>query len=172
MSYCRKGNWNENLENLINKQINMELFASHSYKSLYSYFKSDSVGFPGIAEFFKKSSDEEMEHAEKFIQYQNIRGGKVRITAIDSPNFDFNENGDTSLLFQAIRYALELEQQVYESILNISKSCDDVGLEDFLDEFVKEQLEGQYELGIKLKQLERIGKDGHGLIHYDTEMFK
>ena len=50
------------------------------------------------------------------------------------------------------------------------KSSSDPGLEDFLDEFTKEQLEGQYQLGVKLRKLKIIGKDGHGLIHFDNEM--
>ena len=83
MSFCRLYNdWSQSNEEKINKQINMELYASHMYNALYSYFKSDSVGFPGIAEFFKKSADEEMEHARKFMDYQLIRGGSVKIGEI------------------------------------------------------------------------------------------
>tara|TARA_B100000073_G_C23515615_1_gene485640 strand:+ start:108 stop:617 length:510 start_codon:yes stop_codon:yes gene_type:complete len=169
MSFCRKNNWSESNEEKINKQINLELYASHMYTALYSYFKSDSVGFPGIAEYFKKSADEELEHARKFIEYQNLRGGTVRIGVIDSPSFGF-KTGD-SLLYQGISAALELEQQVYNSIIEISKNSDDVGLEDFLDDFVQEQLQGQYELGMRLRQLTHIGNDGHGLVDYDKNMF-
>tara|TARA_Y100000589_G_C27181725_1_gene641073 strand:- start:2255 stop:2782 length:528 start_codon:yes stop_codon:yes gene_type:complete len=169
-SYCRKNNWSTKLEELINKQINIELTASHTYNALYSYFLSDSVGFPGLASFFKKSADEETEHAREFIEYQNTRGGKVNITSLHQPSFNFDNSSQFSIMYQAIKYTLELEQSVYESIMNISRESDDHGLEDFLDKFVKEQLDTQYNLGIKLKQLEIIGKDGHGLIHFDKEM--
>ena len=171
MSYCRKKNWSSENEIRINKQIGLELYASHAYNNLYSYFKSDAVGFNGIAEYFKKCSDEEIEHARQFMDYQNIRGGRVELGMIESPLFEFNINSDKSILHQALYYALELEQKVYSSILDISKSSNDAGLEDFLDDFIKEQLEAQYDLGMRLKQLEIIGKDGHGMVDYDKNMF-
>tara|TARA_B100000925_G_scaffold291256_1_gene278698 strand:- start:2754 stop:3266 length:513 start_codon:yes stop_codon:yes gene_type:complete len=170
MSFCRLyNNWSESNEEKINKQINMELYASHMYNALYSYFKSDSIGFPGIAEFFKKSADEEMEHARQFMDYQITRGGKVRISAINEPEISFKTSD--SALYQGIRAAITLEKKVYDSIVKISKECEDVGLEDFLDDFVQEQLKTQYELGIRLRQLNHIGMDGHGLVDYDKNMF-
>ena len=53
MSFCRLyNNWSESNEEKINKQINMELYASHYYNAMYAYFLSDSVGFPKVAEYF------------------------------------------------------------------------------------------------------------------------
>ena len=170
MSNCRMNNWSNECEEMLNNQINTELYASHTYNALYSYFLRDSVGFPNMATYFKKAADEETEHARKFIEYQNYRGGEVKIKNIEEPHFQFNETNDNSVLYQAFNYALNLEQKVYKSILLISNKCNDAGLEDFLDDFIKEQLEAQYELGIKLQQLKHIGKDGHGLVHFSNEM--
>lgn len=170
MSICRKNNWDQTLERLVNNQINIELKAFHYYNALYSYFMNDSEGFPGLANYFKKSADEELEHARKFIDYQNTRGGRVSIETIEKPTFNFDDSLEESIVYQALNLALDLEQFVYESIQKMYKSNPDPGLEDFLDEFTKEQLEGQYQLGVKLRQLKIIGKDGHGLIHFDNEM--
>jgi ferritin heavy chain len=68
------------------KQINLELKASHIYLSMASYFARDNVALPGLHQFFKKSSEEEREHAEKLIDYQNKRGGKVAIQGIPAPD--------------------------------------------------------------------------------------
>lgn len=35
------------------------------------------MALPGFSKFFKNSSDEEREHAEKLMKYQNKRGGRV-----------------------------------------------------------------------------------------------
>jgi ferritin len=51
--------------------INFECFFQ-SY-----YFDRDDVALPGFSKFFKKSSDEEREHAEKLMKYQNKRGGRI-----------------------------------------------------------------------------------------------
>merc|ERR1712130_975658 len=66
-------NYKEESEALINKQIIMEFYASYVYMSMYTYFDRDDVAYKGLAAFFKKSSDEEREHGEKLIQYQNKR---------------------------------------------------------------------------------------------------
>ena len=43
----------------------------------YLYFDRDDVALPNFAKFFKKSSDEERDHAEKLMKYQNQRGGRI-----------------------------------------------------------------------------------------------
>ena len=85
MSHCRKNNWSETLENLIIQQINLELLACHTYNALHCFFMNDNIGFPGISNYFKESSDEEMEHARKFMKYQSVRGGTVKILSLEVP---------------------------------------------------------------------------------------
>jgi len=170
-SICRMNNWNEQLENAINDQINMELNASHVYLAIYSYLNQDYVGFHEAAELAKKCSYEEKEHAEKFIKYQNIRGGTVKINSLEEPDIDIIKKDDEkSKLLKVFEFFLKLEQSVYQNILNISGSCNDPGLEDFLDDFIKEQLDSQYKLGVQIKQLHMIGNDGHGLYEFDKNL--
>merc|ERR1719220_1288407 len=78
-------NYKEDCEALVNKQINMELYASYVYMSLAYYFDRDDVAYSGFHSFFKKNSDEERDHAEKFIKYQNRRGGRVVFQDIAKP---------------------------------------------------------------------------------------
>ncbi|GCC39497.1 hypothetical protein chiPu_0023905, partial [Chiloscyllium punctatum] len=42
-----------------------------------SYFDRDDVALRHFAEFFKEQSHEEREHAEKLMEFQNKRGGRV-----------------------------------------------------------------------------------------------
>merc|ERR1712149_39533 len=78
-------NYKEDCEALVNKQINMELYASYVYMSMAYYFDRDDIAYKGFSSFFKKNSDEERDHGEKFIQYQNRRGGKVVFQDIAKP---------------------------------------------------------------------------------------
>ena len=41
------------------------------------YFDRDDVALPGFAKYFNKASEEEREHAEKLMKFQNQRGGRV-----------------------------------------------------------------------------------------------
>merc|ERR1712029_912083 len=78
-------NYREECEALINKQINMELYASYVYLSMSVFFDRDDVAQLGFSKFFKKSSDEERDHAELLIKYQNRRGGKVVFQDVAKP---------------------------------------------------------------------------------------
>ena len=44
------------------------------------YFSRDDVAFPGFAKYFSKNSDEEREHAQKFMEYQVNRPVQVLIS--------------------------------------------------------------------------------------------
>merc|ERR1711988_956045 len=87
MSRIRQ-NFHEECEALINKQINMELYASYVYLSMSYYFARDDVALHGYAKYFKKNSDEERDHAQKFMDYQNKRGGRVVLKEVAKANND------------------------------------------------------------------------------------
>jgi ferritin heavy chain len=40
------------------------------------------VALPGFAHFFKENSDEEQEHADKLLSFQNKRGGRILLQDI------------------------------------------------------------------------------------------
>lgn len=67
----------------------VEYNISYVYHSIFSYFDRDNVALPGLAHFFKEMSLEEREHAEKMMQYQTTRGGKVQLGAIHPPESEF-----------------------------------------------------------------------------------
>ncbi len=55
------------------------------------YFDRDDVALPGFAKYFKKASEEEREHAEKFMKYQNQRGGRIVLQNIQVCGLCFAE---------------------------------------------------------------------------------
>ena len=62
------------------------------------FFDRDDIALPGFSKFFKKSSDEERCHAEKFMKYQNKRGGRIVLQNIQVI-FKFLKNGNSNLAF-------------------------------------------------------------------------
>ncbi|KAK6929510.1 Ferritin/DPS protein domain [Dillenia turbinata] len=105
-------------EAAINEQINVEYNVSYAYHALFAYFDRDNVALRGFAKFFKESSEEEREHAEKFMKYQNKRGGRVRLQSIVMPlsDFDHAEKGDA---LYGMELALSLEKLTNEKLLNL-----------------------------------------------------
>ncbi|XVE99817.1 hypothetical protein REPUB_Repub03eG0234100 [Reevesia pubescens] len=119
--------------------------------------------------FFKESSLEEREHAEKLMEYQNKRGGKVKLQSILMPlsEFDHAEKGDA---LYAMELALSLEKLTNEKLLNLRSVAErnhDVQLTDFVEsEYLAEQVESIKKISEYVAQLRRVGK-GHGVWHFD-----
>ncbi|XP_007544794.2 ferritin, middle subunit-like [Poecilia formosa] len=70
-------NYHRDCEAAINRMVNMEMFASYTYTSMAHYFCRDDVALPGFSHFFKENSEEEREHADKLLSFQNKRGGRI-----------------------------------------------------------------------------------------------
>jgi len=161
--------YSDECEAAINEQINVEYNVSYVYHAMFAYFDRDNVALKGIAKFFKESSEEERDHAEKFMEYQNKRGGRVRLQSIVMPlsEFDHAEKGDA---LYAMELALSLEKLTNEKLLNLYSVADrnkDVQLADFVEsEFLTEQVEAIKKISEYVAQLRRVGK-GHGTWHFD-----
>jgi len=142
------------------------------YHALYAFFDRDNVGLPGFAKFFQESSIEEREHAEKLMQYQNKRGGRVKLNTIQSPvmEFDHSEKGDA---LYSMELALAMEKLVNEKLLSLHQVAvdnNDPEMCDFIEgEFLSEQVEAIKKISGYVSQLRRIGK-GHGVYHFDLQL--
>jgi ferritin heavy chain len=162
-----KQNYHAECEAGINKQINLELYASYVYQSMAWHFHRDDVALPGFHKFFKKSSEEEREHAEKLMKYQNDRGGRVVLKAIDKPEADEWGTG-----LDALQAALSLEKNVNQVLLDLHKLAaghNDAHLTDFLEsEYLNEQVESIKQLADYITQLKRCGP-GLGEYMFDKE---
>ncbi|XP_029441541.1 ferritin heavy chain A-like isoform X1 [Rhinatrema bivittatum] len=115
-------NFHRECEAAINRMVNMELYASYTYLSMSYYFERDDVALHHVAEFFKEQSHEEREHAEKFLKYQNKRGGRAVLQDIKKPERD--EWGNT---LEAMQAALQLEKTVNQALLDLHKLASDKG---------------------------------------------
>merc|ERR1711913_174371 len=115
-------NFHSDSEAMINKQINMELYASYVYMAMATYFDRDDVALPGFAKRFRENSDEERGHAMKLIEYQNMRGGRVVFQDVAKAKTD-----DWTSALNAVEASLELEKKVHEALLELHKEGDSHG---------------------------------------------
>jgi len=168
MASIVRQNFHEACEAAINKQINMELYASYVYLSLSHHYERDDISLPGIAKFMKKSSDEERAHAEKFMEYQNSRGGRIRLLPVSAP-----ARQEWGNLLEGLQTALDLEKQVNQSILDLHGKADeykDPHLGGFLEEhFITEQVEAIKMLADFITRAKRAGT-GLGEHIFDKEL--
>ncbi|CAK6961484.1 ferritin%2C heavy subunit-like [Scomber scombrus] len=80
-------NFHQDCEAALNRQINLELYASYVYLSMAYYFDRDDKSLPNFAKFFGDQSKEERVHAEKLMSLQNERGGRIFLQDIRMCDF-------------------------------------------------------------------------------------
>ena len=160
-------NYHEESEAAVNKQINMEFTASYIYHAMAFHFDRDDVALPGFTKFFKKCSEEEREHAEKLMKFQNQRGGRIVLADIKHPPRVEWGSG-----LEAMIDAHALEKRVNESLLALHKVADshnDAHMCDFIEStYLTEQVEAIKELSDYITQLKRVGS-GLGEYMFDKE---
>jgi len=83
------------------------------------YFERDDVALNGFAKYFRKASKEELEHAEKFMKFQNDRGGRIILQNIKRPAKD-----EWGCGLDAMQAAMELEKTVNQALLDLHKVAD------------------------------------------------
>lgn len=166
MNHTCRQNYPSDIENAVNKQIQLELQAFYYYLSAATYFDKEDVALPGCFKFFTNSSKEELDHAQQFINYQNIRGGTVDFKPLDKcPEWNSP--------MEVFTRALEMELQVNESILQMYKLADELGdlqTTGFLDPFLEEQVKSQKELSNIITMLKRVGPSGVTLYIFDNQL--
>nr|XP_032629414.1 ferritin heavy chain A-like [Chelonoidis abingdonii] len=149
----------------INRMVNLELYASYVYLSMSYYFDRDDVALRHMAQFQREQSHKERERAEKFLKYQNRRGGRIILQDIKKPERD--EWGNSQ---EALECALQLEKTLNEALLDMHKLAteqNDPHLCDFLkSDYLEEQVKAIKQLGDHLTNLKRLEVPQNGMGEY------
>ncbi|KAG6936195.1 ferritin heavy chain A [Chelydra serpentina] len=158
-------NFHAECEAAVNNMVNLELYASYVYLSMSYYFDRDDLALRHMAQFLKEQSHEERAHAEKFLKYQNKRGGHIVLQDIKKPERD--EWGNS---LEALQCALQLEKTLNQALLDLHKLAmekNDPHLCDFLEsEYLEEQVKAIKQLGDHLTNLKRLGVPQNGMGEY------
>lgn len=149
--------WNTQMQYLVNVQIRNELHAFYSYLRMSRFFQKYDETRPGFAKFFRDAANEEMEHAEMFMQYQQMRGGDVVMWEIPKPDPvkpDWTNGKDVLVA------AYELEKRITDEIHCLHQLAadkfNDVDFLNFLEEkVIPEQYQSMKDIKTHIKNLER-----------------
>lgn len=93
------------LTKALNDQLNEELFSGYIYWSMAGYCERE--GFPGFAHWLELQAQEELDHAFRFYNFLNERGGKVELQEIGKPPRDFDS------LLDVFEQALDHEKKLH-----------------------------------------------------------
>lgn len=130
--------FSQQLIDVINLHVNKELTAYYAYLAFSIHFSRHDIALENTASYFKHASDEEREHADKFVSYIQERGGIVVLKDIKAMMVT---SGWT--LLESLEKALEMEKDVLKSIFAIHAAAakeGDAHLTSFLEsDFFEEQ---------------------------------
>ena len=155
---------NANVSKLINEQIAKELYSAYLYLDFSVYYERE--GLDGFANWYMVQAQEERDHAMLMLKYLQLNGEKVTLEAIDKPDKTY-----TSLM-DPLKAGFEHEQYVTSLINTIyaaAYEAKDFRTMQFLDWFVKEQLEEEKNADDLIKKMELFGNDSKGLYSLDSE---
>ncbi|MBO1768443.1 MULTISPECIES: ferritin [Allobranchiibius] len=154
------------LETAFSAQITLELRASIVYRQLA--IDMGKLDLPGVSAWLRHQADEEIVHANKFIDHASDRDNRPVIGTIDGPDAE-----PVSSVLRCFELALQHEQKVSASIRELYRTAESEGDLDsrpLLDWFLAEQIEEESTVDAIIGRLKRIDDDGPGLLHLDEEL--
>ena len=155
---------NNKIAELLNDQINKELYSAYLYLDMANYY--DELDLDGYANYYMIQAQEERDHALLFMKYMQINGLKVTLKAIDKPDKVFNS------ILDPLEIAAEHERYVTALINNIYHEAQldrDYRAMKFLDWFVDEQMEEEDNADKMISKYKLFGSDPKGLYLLDQE---
>jgi len=153
------------MQDALNGQINAELYSSYLYLSMSACF--EAVNMPGMAGWMRVQAEEEKMHAMKIFDFIVDRGGRVTLTAIDTPPAEWKSP------LTAFQAAHEHEQKVtglINDLVALARKENDPATEIFLQWFVTEQVEEEKTADEIVQKLKMVGDQPVPLYMLDKEL--
>lgn len=149
---------------LINQQINKELYSAYLYLSFADYYEEE--GLDGYANWYMIQAQEERDHALIFRNYLHDNGERVKLMAIDMPDKEFSN------FLEPLEAGLEHEKYVTSLINDIyaaAMDAKDYRAMKFLDWFIEEQMEEEDTADDMITKMKLFGSDARSLYELDQQ---
>lgn len=156
---------NAKVSELLNQQINKELYSAYLYLDFSNYFSEK--GLDGFANWYLIQAQEERDHAMLFYKYLQNNNEKVTLEAIAKP--DKSLDSDMTVLKAGLEheeYVTSLINDIYAAAYEVK----DFRTMQFLDWFVKEQGEEETNANDLISKMELFGSDPKGLYMLNSEL--
>ena len=149
---------------LINDQINKELYSAYLYLSFADYYEEE--GLDGYANWYEIQAREERDHAMIFRNYLHDNGEKVKLLAIDQPDKAFTSHlGPLEAALEHEKYVTSLINDIYAAAMEAK----DYRTMKFLDWFIDEQLEEESNADDMITKMKLFGGDARSLYELNQE---
>ncbi len=157
----------EEIEKLLNEQIKVEAHSSAVYLAMSSWCNRN--GFDYSAGYFQKQSGEEREHMLKLFNFVNDMGGQALSPEVVNIPQDFESF--RTVFEQALQQEIYVTQQFNRMADACFRSKDFMTFQ-FIQWFLKEQIEEEYVARRALELFDVIGEEGTGRYEIDKAVPK
>ena len=155
----------KNINNVFNKQLKAEFYASHLYLSMSVYCRSKNLS--GFAHWMQRQSEEERSHAMRLMDYIQDRDGQVILPAIEQPPAKFKS--PVEMFKQVVKHERSVTEMIHKSYKQAAKESDHA-TEVELQWFIKEQVEEEKTARDMVVRLEMVGDDPAALLMVDHHL--
>jgi bacterioferritin B len=134
----------------LNEQIGHEYAAHQQYVAIAVHYDAETL--PQLAHFFYRQALEERDHAMMMIQYLIDADERAIVPGVAAPQVDFGD------VVSPVELALAQEQRVSEQInalAGLAREQGDYSSEQFMQWFIKEQIEEIATMSDLLRVVER-----------------
>jgi ferritin len=153
---------NAKVQDAMNKQINAELYSAYLYLAMAAHL--DDANLLGMANWMKVQAQEEIAHAMKFYKHIVDRGGRVTLTAIETPPKEWKSILD---VFESA-YAHECHvSALIHGLVDLAQAEKDHAALPLLQWFVGEQVEEEANTNEIVQRLKLIGESKNGIFMLD-----
>lgn len=150
---------------LLNDQINKEFYSAYLYLDIANYYTENDLD--GFANWYTIQAQEERDHAMLFLRYLQSNGISVELKTIDKPGEVFSSHlAPLEVGAKHERYVTALIHTIYEAAYNVK----DFRTMQFLDWFVKEQMEEEENADKMVSKYKLFGDDPKSLYLLDQEL--
>jgi ferritin len=151
----------------LNEQIKNEWESEYLYMAMMAWCLNHN--YDGFAAWFQKQAGEEHQHGLKFLEYLNDVGANVVIPSITVPAIEFK---DIEELYQGgLAHEKEVTKNIHD-LVELAIAEKDHATREFLQWFVKEQVEEEKNFQDILIKLERIRGSVGGLFMLEHRLSK
>ena len=156
---------NRKVHDLLNDQINKELYSAYIYLDFANYFTDR--GLDGFANWYTIQAQEERDHAMLFYTYLKNNNERVEFKTVDKP--DKPLTSDIEVLREGLRHE-EYVTSLINDIYSAAAEVKDYRTQKFLDWFIDEQGEEETNANELITKYELYGEDKKGLYMLNSEL--
>lgn len=156
---------NEKVAELLNTQINKELYSAYLYLDIANFY--EKKGLDGFANWYEIQAKEEQDHAMLMYRYLHNNDVDVTLEAIAKPDKTFETLMDPLLAgLEHEKYVTSLINAIYAA----AQEANDFRTTQFLDWFIKEQGEEEKNSSDQITKMKLFGDDARSLYMLNSEL--